>query len=246
MEASTRAHGFLLIAAVAVLATVAFSQVPEPGARSEVDEVLVGDLKLADEDEGPSDGVRGTFTARELAPGDRYASALVVVREAETSIPSAVEPRVSVEIDVEGDRLLAEHLLVRGLDYGDHELVRDAERVCGSPLTLALLAECTRGEENPLAALEDPTPEGTPLRLMVELSTEAGNDQQGQAVGFDVTVELYGEKLAMDPPEPCPTGLGARTSPPRDLARADPLVSGRGTGGGLVGPLLAAQLPSSC
>lgn len=167
----------------------------------EASDPVVGELKLADDDEGPRDRVEHTFGAANLAPGDTRADELVISREPFEDLPPALEPRVAITLHGDGSSLLAGHLDVTSLTYGDEGLIEQAIEACGEPLTLARLAACTRTGENPLSELPDPTPEGTSFRLGVQLAPEASSDLEDRSYGFTARVELYG-RAPSGPAEP--------------------------------------------
>jgi len=105
-----------------------------PGQSPEVDTVeqtIVGDLRLADHDEGPSDGVERTFAAETLAPGDRFGSQLASSREAHPDLGAAIRPNVTINLSVDRGQALAGALIVDELRYGDRDPLGKNIEWCG-------------------------------------------------------------------------------------------------------------------
>lgn len=196
-----------------LLAAAAAASLREDGPDGSVGGVIVGDLKLADGDEPPSDGVRRTFVAGNLAPGDARTASLTLVRAPIEDLPPVLEPRVEIRLDPTGpQRALPDELEVHELAYGDRDLLDDAWQACGSPLSLSRLIACTRTETNPLTDLPDPTPEGRSFRLGVTLPSTVSSALEDAGTGFDVRVELYGSR----PGPPGPTVLDPERLPTGD------------------------------
>ncbi len=239
-----------LAALLVAISVSAVAALPQPGVEgSTVDRVLVGDLELADDDEGPSDGVAGTFVAEDLAPGDRYRSKLLVLRDASSGLPSRLTPQVTISFDLEDPSAMADALAIEELRYGEEDLRSESRASCGYPLTFAQLAACTQRDEHPLARLADPTPEGRELVMAVSVDHRAANHVQGREVSFDVEVELHGEAVPQESGCLDDAATGQGRGIPRGLLDpyAVPLLDGSALARpALAEVLFAAQLPSDC
>lgn len=249
-------------------AVAGLADVPREGARHGSSGSLVaGDLKLADDDQGPGDGVSGTFRADNMAPGDIEAAELELVREDELGRERAVEPKVTIDLRLDeatGD--LADRLLVDELAYAGGDLRPRAEARCGVPLTLAALASCTSTVANPLANLSDPTPGGRSFAMGVVFDPAAGSALENVTVAFTVDAELHADARDLgtrepdtgtaqiqhererDTPRACAGLVPGPVEPPAWVIRheTERLLDGAASGSGLTDLLLATQLPSSC
>lgn len=157
---------------------------------------VVGELKLADDDEGSRDRVHGTFTGDNLAPGDRVESTVTFLREPPPDpVPATLEPRLDVRLEGAESQLGAS-LEVVTLRYGQADLLPKTRAACGDPISLARLAACTEEPPHPLYDLEDPTPGGTDLSLDVEF-VPRGSPVQGASTSFDVTASLKARPAAV-------------------------------------------------
>lgn len=177
-----------------------------PGLASDADPLTraaVGDLLLADDDEGARDGVSATFVAEGLAPGDRHTARLTLSTQGaavddlpETPRRTVDDRRVDLRFLATGDAgsPMADAVVVDELGYGTTDLLDRVQAACGSPVTLALLLGCASRSDGPLADL-DPPGRGRELVLTVHLAPWAGNDLQGQAIGFDVEATLHASRL---------------------------------------------------
>lgn len=223
---TSRAATSTLLALLFLLTAVAGAPFGERADEDGASQVVTGDLELADADEGPSDGVEGTFVASEMAPGDRVEGTLTLLRQPFEELPPALEPRLELRVLVdEPDERLPTHLRVTSLRYGGQELTERVEEACGRPLTLASLHRCTAREANPLAGLPDPTPEGRPFELAVELPPEAGNRLQGASARFTVHARLTGQAPGPAIPSPAerlPTTPKASPACPPQPAGPEP------------------------
>lgn len=216
---------WLLLLGLALLSAAAAS--PLEQADRDPGTLVVGDLKLADRDEGPSDGVSGTFRAANLVPGETSTGRLTLLREPfQEGVPPAMEPRVELGFQLDEPSALATVLHVVELRYGDQDLRDQVEAGCGTPLTLQRLARCTERQRHPLSTLPDPTPEGRDLVLGVELGATASNEHQGKAARFTVDASLKAMS-PIDAPSP-PEAPPARTphGPCASVASSHPLVGG--------------------
>lgn len=225
-----------------------------------VDRIVAGDLELADDDEGPADGVSQTFVAEDMAPGDGYVSQLVLLRDEASGTSPVVEPHLSVELVLDQRPLLAHTLEIDRLSYGDRDLLDEARGICGAPLTVAGLEACAGSAGYPLQELGDPTPKGRSLTLGVAFPETASPEVQGQGFTFAVEAELYAQ------PVPSPEELEELASIDRGCPQADttparsvPWTLGEGQAmdvrllegssvreAGLIDVLVQAQLPSAC
>lgn len=228
-EASAR-RSTLPLAVALVLALVAVALATgSPGQASDADPLTaatVGDLALADEDEGPRDGVRATFVADALAPGDQHTAYLrlsthgMALDDAPEDTRRRVDHRridLRVVQDAQADTGLGDHIQVLELTYGPTDLLERVQAACGPPVTLATLIGCASQPGGPLADLAAPGP-GRDLVMTVQLDPMASNELQGQAVGFDVEATLHSPLLETadhhaggsppSSPRP-PTGQGA-------------------------------------
>ncbi len=212
------------LAAALALAVVLTVTVPwGPGTASDADRLAVatmGDLRLADDDEGPGDGVIATFVAQAMAPGDRHTGYLRLSTEgaALDDVPEETRHRVDhrridlrVLADDHAGTGLATRLHVLTLTYGSTDLLDRVATACGMPVTLDVLIGCASREGGPLAGLEAPGP-GRDLVLTVQLDPTVGNALQGTAVGFDVEATLHSSLL--DEPGHPPRAPGTRSTPP--------------------------------
>lgn len=211
----TRVRGHQLVgllgrAAVLLLIVVSASAAVTLNASSpESSHLLVGDLKVSDSGEGPSDRVSGTFTGLNMAPGDQVEERLTVLREPPPDpMPEVLEPTITVRFEeTKSQGTLAASLLVETLSYDGADLVPAVEDSCGAPVTLEVLFECTRQPPHPLHGLTDPTPEGRDLWLGVVALEGIG---QGGGTGFHVNVTLHGRTVAEeDDPPSFPVGGGS-------------------------------------
>lgn len=223
MSSASSARSLAFVALLVAIAWLTAGDLPALGG-DEASHHVVGDLKLADADEDPSDGVEGTFTSQNLAPGDRYVSQLTLIRESPTDLPPVAEPQVTVQILPNGTSpALAGALHITQLEYGSESLEEDARRACGSPLTVARLTDCTHTENNPLADLPDPTPEGRELRIGLRFAESAGSALGDQLFSFSVEAELHGHlpARAQNSPSSTPPAVG-ETQPPCTLDQDPP------------------------
>lgn len=206
---------FVLVVALSASAAVSLNAAsPEPS------RLLVGELELADADEGPGERVSGTFVGSNLAPGDRVEERLTIFRKPPLEpLGSVVEPAITVRFEATTtDGPLAENLLVERLSYGGEELVGSVEDACGDPVTLQVLFDCTRTPPHPMHGLRDPTPEGRDLWLGL-LMEEAAEG----TVGFDVNITLHGqtvEKVAGPTASPGRGSGGASAAEDRSVLEA--------------------------
>lgn len=207
---------------LAVLAATAFLAMALAGfAQGSIDpsagssSLLVGELKLADDDEGPADRVHATFQAEDLLPGERTEDRLTLIREPPPRPrPGAVQARLSLDVNgAEGP--LADNLTVERLAYGGESLREAAAQACGTPLSLSGLADCTGERRGPLQGLADPTPEGRDLVLGVRLPVSAGNEIQGASTEFTVEAHLAAWPVSQAPDLPASSG----SSPPSQASQ---------------------------
>lgn len=195
--ASTR---WVLLLALLVLSAGAATTLEDPG--DSAGHIVVGDLKLADDDEGPSDGVSGTFTAGNLAPGEASRGRLMLLREPFADpFPPAREPRVRFAVDLAEGSTLASVLEVVELRYGERDLRDRMERACGAPLVLEVLDRCTDRQRHPLSDLPDPTLQGRDLVLATQLDPDATNEHQGATARFTITATLKARPLETHAPD---------------------------------------------
>lgn len=208
-EASGRRTTVPLAVALAALAVLTAAAILDLGQASDADPLTaatVGDLHLADEDEGPSDGVRATFVAGNLAPGDRHTGSLrlstegAALDDAPEKVRDGVDHRrVDLAFREDGsDQLtLARHLAVVDLSYGPTDLLEPVRSACQGPVTVETLLTCASRLDGPLTGLPPPG-EGRDLVLTVQLDPASGDTVQGQATGFEVEATLHSPLLDTD------------------------------------------------
>lgn len=231
-EASGGRTTFPLAVALAVMIVLTAAATLDMGQASDADPLTaatIGDLHLADEDEGPSDGVRATFVAPSLAPGDRHTGYLrlstqgAALDDAPEDAREAVDHRrvdLTFRPDGSEQRALAGHLTIVELAYGPTDLLERVGSVCREPITLETLLTCASQPDGPLAGLAPPG-DGRDLILTVQLGPGAGNHLQGQALGFEIEATLHSPLLE-------DAGRQGSPSSPRSL--------GSGSAGGASGP----------
>lgn len=167
-------------------------------------DIVVGDLLLADNDEGPGDGVSSTFVARNLAPGDERSGTLTILRETGTGTSPLLDPTVAIAFLDEGiDIALARALHITQMSYGSVDLAERLEGHCGGPVSMATLFECPERVPGVLDGLPDPGPDGTDLVLAIRFAPDAGAPMGSGQVPFTVEVTLDGE-APLDPEPPSP------------------------------------------
>ncbi len=225
-EASGRRTTIPLAVALAVLTVLAAAATLDLGQASDAGPLTaatIGDLHLADEDEGPSQGVRATFAAQNLAPGDRHTGFLRLSTEgaALDDVPEEARDgidhrRVDLAFREDGSdqRALAGHLAVVELSYGPTDLRELVRSACAGPVTVETLVTCASGPDGPLTGLSPPG-EGRDLVLTVQFDPEAGDQVQGQAVGFEVEATLHSPLLDQADSE-------VGSSDPRDVVPGSP------------------------
>lgn len=198
-------RGLLVVVLVLAGAWVATGQLPhEGGGDVGPHRVLVGDLKLADDDEGPSDGVEATFVGHDLAPGDQVTGRLDLFRENPKDLPPPSRPQVELRFDHESrPAAFADQFGVEKLSYGERDLTQDVRQQCEEPVTLAELSRCTQEGDNPLSGLADPTPDGRSLDAVFRFEPAAGSQFAGAELDFRLAAELSGR---------APIDTGTRTT----------------------------------